>query len=122
MALNDYNSSDPGAHIKALAQLAGLAIAFLGNAVGVVLPFVEGLFFRTAVLPLLTAFLGNLINPMSLESALDLTYAVLVIALCTMFALLLIPLPTAQVFKAGFFSLSIALFVTTLGFLIGLRP
>lgn len=123
-AVQLYYSSETGAHVKALAKLGSLFVTFAGAAVAVTLSFSAMMIFKTIIVTILAAFLANLINPSTLETALTSVCYSMWTGLCLGLALLRIPNPSLSnvYFRPAFLITNLLFVITTLSFLLVLKP
>jgi hypothetical protein len=121
-AIKTYYSSEWGAHTKAHAKLASLMVTFACAAIAVEMSFSAGAVFKTVVTSVLSAFLAALINPSSLETALQSSCFSVCISLFALLALLKIPNPsfTNVYFRPAFLGANLVLFALTMATIVGL--
>jgi hypothetical protein len=121
-AYHTYFSNEWGAHTKAFAKFMTLLVMLVAAIVGTELSFSAGMVLKTLMIPTLSSFLSNLINPVALQSTLNSWWLSSLNALFAGLALLKIPNPfmSSQYFKWAFIITNIILIGVTFGFLVGL--
>ena len=120
-AYQTYFSAEWGAHTKASAKLITLMVTLVAAIIGTELSFSAGIVLKAFVVPAISTFLSNLINPVVLQSALNAWWLSSYNALFAGLALLKIPNPSLSntYFKTAFIVTNVILIGVVFGFLIG---